>query len=187
MRRPLREPEVDVKSLVRAIDGFSKVCGILAAVVVIVLILLMMYDAVLRYAFNAPTIWAFEVNTWLMGAAFVLSIGYALSHDAHVRVDLLYSETTRRHLRVVDLICFILLLPIVAWSTWGLWHYFFDAFKSSERTGTSAWNPLIWPFRFVLFLGFLAFAVQIVAEIIKRLASLAGRPLDAPAATEKNV
>jgi len=176
-----------MRALVRAIDGFSKACGVLAAAIVIALIVLMMYDAVLRYAFNAPTIWAFEINTWLMGAAFVLSIGYALSHDSHVRVDLLYSARSRRHLRIVDLVGFLfLLLPIAVWSTWGLWHYFYEAFKSSERTGTSAWNPIIWPFRLILFLGFLAFSIQILAEIIKRIASLTGRPFEAVAGTSEH-
>jgi TRAP-type mannitol/chloroaromatic compound transport system permease small subunit len=174
-----------MQTLVRLIDGTSRTCGVLAAVLVIALITLMLYDAILRYAFNAPTLWGYEINTWLMGAAFVLSIGYALSHDAHVRVDLLYSDRTRHRIRYVDLIGFILLLlPIVAWITWGLWGYFYEALKSGEKTGTSAWNPPIWPFRLVLFIGFVSFTVQIVSEIIKRISATSGKPIDVSHGTD---
>jgi TRAP-type mannitol/chloroaromatic compound transport system permease small subunit len=165
-----------MRSLIRAIDSFSRWCGVLAAILVVVLIVLMLYDVTMRYVFNAPTLWGFDINTWLMGAAFVLSIGYALSHDAHVRVDLLYTDETRGRMRWVDLFGFIiLLLPIAAWITWGLWHYAIEAIRTGERSGTSAWNPVLWPFRLILFLGFLAFTVQIVGEVIKRIYGLQGQ------------
>lgn len=170
-----------MKSLVRTIDSISRASGALAAVLVIALIVLMLYDVMMRYVFNAPTLWGFEVNTFLMGASFILSVGYALSHDAHVRVDLLYSERTRPFLHWVDLIGFILLmLPISIWITGGLWNYFAEAYKTGERSGGSAWNPVLWPFRFILFLGFLALTVQIVAEIAKRILTIRDGQINDP-------
>jgi len=176
---------MQMHALVRAVDGFSRACGGLAALLVITLIVLMLYDVGMRYVFNAPTLWGYDINTWLMGASFILSVGYALSHDSHVRVDLLYTPRTRYLLRYVDLAGFLLiLLPASIWITWGLWHYFTDAYSSGERSGTSAWNPVLWPFRFILFLGFLSFTVQIVAEIIKRIYAITGIPLNESAGTD---
>ena len=166
-------------SFVRAIDRFSRYCGLLAAFLVVALIVLMLYDVGMRYLFNAPTLWGYDINTWLMGSAFILSIGYALSSDNHVRVDLLYTPKTKHYLRYVDLVGFIvLLLPTSAIITWGLWHYFTEALRTGEKSGTSAWNPVLWPFRLILFVGFLAFTIQIVAEIIKRIYSIRGTPIE---------
>jgi TRAP-type mannitol/chloroaromatic compound transport system permease small subunit len=177
-----------MRAFVRAADRLSRFFGQVAAVLVIVLVVLMLYDVVLRYAFNAPTKWGFDMNTWLMGASFVLSIAYALSTDSHVRVDLLYSPETRHHLRVVDLIGFTcLILPAIAWMTWGLWGYFHESFVSGERSGSSAWNPIVWPFRFIMFIGFFMFTIQIVAEICKRFASLTGQPIETEAAADHGV
>ena len=174
-----------MQKLVRAIDRLSEACGVVAAVLVIVLIVLMLYDVVLRYFFNAPTLWGFDVNTWLMGAAFILSVGYALLHDSHVRVDLLYSPATRPNLRYVDIVGFtMILLPAAAWITYGLWHYFYEALRTGERSGTSAWNPVLWPFRFILFVGFATFTLQVFAEIIKRIYSILGRPITFEAAKD---
>ncbi len=167
-----------MKAFVRAIDAFSRLCGVIAALLVAALIVLMLYDVVARYVFGAPTLWGYDVNTFLMGAAFIMSVGYALSLDSHVRVDLLFTPSTKARLNWVDLIGFALfMLPASAWITYGLFNYFHEAYLTNERSGTSAWNPVLWPFRFMLFLGFLALTVQLLAEVIKRFYAVSGNPI----------
>jgi TRAP-type mannitol/chloroaromatic compound transport system permease small subunit len=162
-----------MRSVIRTIDAVSRACGALAACLVVLLIVLMMYDVIMRYVFGSPTLWGYDTNTFLMGASFILSVAYALSRDSHVRVDLLLPPDRPWLKTWVDLVGFtLLLLPIAAWITSGLWHYWLDAWRSGETSGSSAWNPVIWPFRLVLFLGFLAFTIQIVAEILKRIVVL---------------
>ena len=168
-----------LRGLVRTVDGVSRVFGAIAATLVIVLVSLMLYDVVLRYVFNAPTAWGNDLNTWLMGASFVLSIAYAMSTDSHVRVDLLYSRQTRPRIRIFDLIGLaLIILPTVGWITLGLFDHFMTAYDSGERSGSGGWNPIVWPFKLVMLIGFAIFTLQIVAEIIKRVASLMGRPFD---------
>ena len=170
-----------MRALVRVVDGVSRTFGAIAAVLVIVLVVLMLYDVLARYAFHAPTTWGNDLNTWLMGASFVLSIAYAMSTDSHVRVDLLYDRRTRPRIRYFDVAGLLLIvLPTVAWLTLGLLDHFIQAYQSGERSGTGGWNPIVWPFKFVLLAGFAIFTLQIVAEIIKRIASLAGNPYDEP-------
>lgn len=163
---------------VRTADAVSRACGVIAALLVIALIVLMLYDVAMRYIANAPTLWAFDVNTYLMGSAFVLSIAYGLAHDSHVRVDLLYSPRTRPRLAWIDLLGFgLLALPVLAWITAGFWTYFAEAYESGERSGSSAWNPVLWPFRFVLFAGFLILTFQVLAEVFRRIERIrSGRP-----------
>ena len=177
-----------MKQLVRGIDALSKFFGALAALTVIVLVVLMLYDVVLRYAFNAPTTWGNDLNTFLMGGAFVMSIAYALSTDSHVRVDLLYTERNRHYMNYVDLIAFtLIILPVVAWMTWGLWGYLLEGIRTGERTGSGGWNPVVWPFRVVLVLGFAMFTLQIFAEILKRIAAIRGQPIETGATGDHGI
>ena len=170
-----------MRALVRGADATSRLFGAIAAVLVIVLVVLMLYDVVLRYVLNAPTEWGNDLNTWLMGSSFVLSIAYAMSTDSHVRVDLLYDRRTRRHIRWFDLVGLtVIVLPTVAWLTVGLFDHFMTAYQNGERSGSGGWNPIVWPFKAVLFVGFAIFTAQIAAEIIKRVASLTGRPFEPP-------
>ncbi len=168
-----------MRALVRTIDGVSRLFGAVAAALVIFLVTLMLYDVVLRYVFNAPTIWGNDLNTWLMGSSFVLSIAYAMSTDSHVRVDLLYDQRTRPRIRVFDLIGLsLIILPTVVFLTLGFFDHFMTAYRTGERSGTGGWNPVVWPFKLILLVGFVIFTLQIVAEIIKRATSLMGRPVD---------
>jgi TRAP-type mannitol/chloroaromatic compound transport system permease small subunit len=63
---------------------------------------------------------------------------------------------------------------VLAWITSGLWTYFAGAYESGERSGSSAWNPVLWPFRFVLFAGFLMLTIQVLAEILRRIDRIRG-------------
>ena len=57
----------------------------------------------LRYAFDTGAIFLQESVVYLHGAAFLIGLSYALAHDAHVRVDVLYSRLTARSRTWVNL------------------------------------------------------------------------------------
>ena len=141
----------------------------------LVLIVLMNYEVAARYLFSAPTLWSYEVSTMVMGASFVLAIGYAVVADSHVRVDMLAARLGGRGQALVDLAGYALLLPLLVWLSWALWGYFHGAWGSGETSGQSAWNPRVWPFRLPLFLGVLVWTLQVLAEVARAALALAGR------------
>ena len=170
-----------MRALTRTIEVVTRACGDIAAALVFVLMLLMVYEVVMRYVFSAPTIWSYDLSTMTMGTIFVVSIAYTLLTDSHVRVDLLHPYLGRHAKTVVDLIGHgLVMLPLLVWLTWALWGYFYDSLLSMERSGASAWNPLVWPFRAIMFLGVVVWTLQVVAEIIKAVLELTGRPLTEP-------
>lgn len=170
-----------MRVLVQAIEWISQACGYVAALLVLVLMALMVYEVVMRYVFGAPTIWSYDLSTMTMGAIFVLSVAYTLAADSHVRIDLLHPFFGRHARPVVDLVGYALvLLPLGAWLSWELWEYFHAAYRTMERTGASAWNPRVWPFRAVMFVGAAAWTLQMAAEAVKAAFLLAGRPLAVP-------
>ena len=164
------------QAFVRFVSTLSRWAGRCAAALVLVLIVLMNYEVLARYLFAAPTRWSYEVSTMVMGASFVLAIGYAVATDSHVRVDLLAASLGGRGRAIVDLAGYgLVLLPLLAWLTWALWHYFHGAWASGETSGQSAWNPPVRPFRLVLFAGVLVWMLQIAAEIVRAALELGGR------------
>lgn len=165
-----------MRIVIQGIDFVSRVCGWIAAALVLVLMSCMVYEVFLRYAFGAPTMWSYDVSTMTLGTIFVLSIGYTLLTDAHVRVDLLHPVLGRHAKSIVDLIGHgLFILPLLGWLVWGLWDHFMAAFLAGERTGASAWNPLIWPFRAIMFFGVVIWALQTAAELAKAILALSGR------------
>jgi len=160
---------------VRMIEAVTRRFGLLGAWLVVVLIVAMDYEVLMRYAFQAPTAWAYEVGYMLMGTSFLLTIAFAMVTRSHVRVDFLYGRYSAKGRALLDFVGYtFFLLPIVAWTTYGVWGYMLDAYGLGERSGQSAWNPVIWPFRTMFVLGFALFTLQIVAEILKCLLVLSG-------------
>lgn len=65
---------------------------------------------VLRYAFDGGSIRLQESVLYLHALVFLLGIPYALKHDAHVRVDIVYARLEPRRRAMVDLAGHVLFL-----------------------------------------------------------------------------
>ncbi len=154
--------------------------GALAALVVIPLALATCYEVFSRYLFTAPTIWAFELGYMLTGTHFLLGAALTLQRGQHIRIDLIYARLRPKRKAVIDLICYLVLfIPFTIFIAIRLWEYMTHAYSSGELSGQSAWNPPIWPFRLVFFVGFVMLGLQALLESVKCVYTLAGRPLGA--------
>lgn len=167
-----------MEPIVKLIESVVGGAGRISALIVIPLVLATCFEVFSRYLFGAPTIWAYELGYILTGSHFLLGASLALMMGAHIRIDLLYGRFSRRGKAIVDLFGYLLLfLPFVVLLSESLFDYAYSAMLSGERSGQSAWSPPIWPFRMVLTLGFVLLALQVLAEILKCVAVLMGRPI----------
>ena len=164
-----------MQALLRLIQSISRLSGETTAWLVVPLILATTYDVVARYAFNAPTQWAYEVGYMVMGTHALLGMAYVLREGGHIRIEAFTQKFSQTAKAIVDLLGYLIVLPCLCWITWSLWHYWLGAFRSGELSGQSAWNPVIWPFRLVFFIAFVLLSLQIIAEVIKAILYLAGR------------
>lgn len=172
-----------MNALLRMIDRLSGNIGVLAAWIVLPLIFATVYEVLSRYLFNAPTVWAYEIGYMATGANFLLGAAFALREGSHIRIDVIYSHFSPRVKALIDVAGYLLLfLPLGIWLSFRLGEYALEAFQSGERTGESAWNPVIWPFRLVFFVGFAVLALQALAECIRAIrAAFGANPADAEA------
>jgi TRAP-type mannitol/chloroaromatic compound transport system permease small subunit len=121
-----------------------------------------------RYVLNEPTFWAFELGYMVMGAHFLIGFAYTLREREHVRVDIFYARFSRKTKALIDAATFlVLLLPLAAWLAVAFGDKVAKAYESHERSGMSAFNPVIWPFRLVMCAAFTLLALQALAELIR--------------------
>ena len=162
--------------ILRAIDLVSRTSGLIAAWLIVPLILATCYEVVSRYVFGAPTIWAYEIGYIMTGSGFLLGMAYTLNQGAHIRIDVLYLSLSRKAQALVDLVGYVfLLVPFITWLSFALYWRAIDAMQTLERSGQSAWNPVVWPFRTVFFVSFVLLLIQVIGELIKAGRVLAGR------------
>lgn len=162
--------------LVRWIEAVTETVGGAAALLVVPLILATCWEVFSRYVLGAPTIWAFELGYMLMGLHFLLGGAITLKRQAHVRIDLIYAQLPPTRRAMIDLVLYVcLVLPALVLLCLRFWDYASAAYLSGERSGQSAWNPPIWPFRMIILFSFIILALQVLAECSKCLAALSGR------------
>ena len=79
----------------------------------IVLVLVIVVNVVMRYAVGVNYVWVEELQWHMYAVGFMIGIGYAVMHDAHVRVDVLANTFSKRTRAVIELLGIaLILLPL---------------------------------------------------------------------------
>lgn len=87
--------------------GFDRLAVFIGRVTMMLIVLLtsvMLYEVILRYAFEAPTLWANEMSLWIAGFVFLCAGLYAMQQRSHIRIFLIYDMLPRALQRVCDVI-----------------------------------------------------------------------------------
>lgn len=170
-----------MRALVRVIDGISEWTGKVSSwVFCSFLVLIVCYDVLMRYAFNSPVIWGYDL-TW-MAAAAIAALGWAYTyrHGGHVRIDVFYAHLSSRGKALIDtlgsLLAFFPFIILLLYRSADWARY---AWSTGEELQTTFWYPPAGPIRTVLFIGLLLFALQGVAEFVRSFYLLIGsKPYD---------
>jgi TRAP-type mannitol/chloroaromatic compound transport system permease small subunit len=164
------------KRLIRVIERLVGTVGIAAAMLLVPLVLATCYEVFARYLLGMPTIWAYEIGYFLTGSHFLLGMAYTLRSDQHIRIDIFSGHFSQRTRAVIDLLAYAVLLPLVTWISYALWLHLAQGFLRSERSGQSAMNLPVWPFRVVFLLAFVLLTLQILVEVVKAVRRFRARP-----------
>lgn len=130
-------------ALDRGIVTFGGIFSFLFAIATVVSI----YEIIVRYFFNAPTIWAHETVIALIAACYLYGGMQCLAADKHIRIGLIYFGTsggTRRLLDCVNGLLALFFAVAIAYAAYTMvdkaWWTPQGEFRL-ERSG-SAWNPI---------------------------------------------
>ncbi|WP_434658702.1 TRAP transporter small permease subunit [Sulfurimonas sp. NW9] len=78
--------------MLNAVDKFMKYISYLTAVILALLVVLVVFDATSRYLFSHGSTALQELEWHFFDVVILLSIAFALRHNAHVRVDIFYEK-----------------------------------------------------------------------------------------------
>lgn len=124
----------------RVVDGIGRTVAWLNLGMVVVTCVVV----VLRYAFDTGAIYLQESVVYMHGAAFLCGLAYALRHDAHVRVDLLYSRMPEIRKAIVNLVGHVvLLMPLCTTIVIVSWPYAAESWAVLEGSPEVAGIPAV--------------------------------------------
>jgi len=156
--------------LAHAIDRFTERSGLAFAWLLAPLVVAVCWEVVARYAFGAPTTWAYETITMLYAAMFMLGAAYALRVGAHVRTDFLWERWRPRTRAAIEIVAYLacffpgmaLFLAAGLESTW-------SSLALDERSADTSWFPPLWPLKALVPAAALLLLLQGVSELLKSL------------------
>lgn len=160
-----------ISQTIAAINKFF--AEVVSACILASLTLLVVYEVVVRYFFNAPTSWSMEVTQYMFCAITMLSGGYCLLRDAHVRVDLYYPRMSPKTQALVEIVTYPLTMFLCTILIWQGGDEFWKVLSNMAHSDSIAALPL-WPVWLMIPLGGLLLLLQVLVRYIKNIQILIG-------------
>jgi len=131
--------------LEKTTDKFIDFIGFVISILLIVMILNVAYDVAMRYIFHNSSIAMQELEWHLFAVIILYGTGYALKHNAHVRVDFLYDNFSPKKKAWINILGTIFfLLPLTLLVIYGSWDYVMDAYTTHEISEDPGGLPYRW-------------------------------------------
>lgn len=124
------------------LDRLGVFLGRVTMILVVILLSVMLYEVVLRYVFERPTLWANELSLWIAGFVFLLAGLYSMQQRSHIRIFIVYDLLPGPLRKACDTVSTILILLFAAGLIWGGFGEAKAQFYRWETLGT-AFDPPI--------------------------------------------
>ena len=127
----------------RRVDRAALFIGRVTMMLILSMTCVMLYEVFLRYAIEAPTLWANELTLWIGGFVFLCSGLYGMQQRSHIRIFILYDICPRWLQRVFDTTWTVVFVIFVIGLVFGSYkQVFITKFYNWELFGT-AFDPPI--------------------------------------------
>ena len=165
-------------TLARLIDAINTRVGQSVIWLTLVVVVISAGNAVVRKVFNTSSNAWLELQWYLFGAMFLLTAGYTLLQNGHVRVDILSSRLSRRTQIWIELIgALFFLLPASIIIMRLSWPMFMDSYLTGEQSSNSG-GLIVWPVKLLIPVGFFLLVLAGISHLIKCAAFLCGKGPD---------
>lgn len=141
------------------------------------LVLLIVLNVVLRYVFGDTSVALEEVHWHIYAVGMIIGVSYALTYDAHVRVDVLAERLSLRTRATIEMLgivlmtlpfCYIIIdfaIPFVLFSH-----------NTGEISRAPGGLPYRWAIKSFIIIGFAFIALAAIGRLLRCTAAVFGVP-----------
>lgn len=159
--------------IVHHIESFIELLGRALSWLSVAMVLLTFAVVILRYVFDLGWVAMQDAITYMHAVLFLLASAYALKHDEHVRVDVLYSKLSVRGRAWVNFLGTLLILfPVCGFIFWISWVYVLDSWRIFEASSETGGLPGVFLLKTTILLMAALLMLQGVALLLKNLVLL---------------
>jgi TRAP-type C4-dicarboxylate transport system permease small subunit len=161
-----------IKSCLKALGAIEKVASTIVAIFMFAIMIIVFSDVVMRYAFNRPFSWAYDlISLYLMAGVFFLSLSGTYAVNGHVSVDILmphFSPLIRRLCAIVaNFVGLAIFIPIA----WLGYQRALDNYVSSDvLAGAVPWPT--WASAVLVPIGAVLLSLRLAVHFVANLGSI---------------
>lgn len=156
----------------KIIDPINEWVANLGKWLILVLALLNFYEVFMRYVFDRPSMWVYDVSYMVGGAFFSLGMGYTLLKKKHVRVDVIYVKLKKKTQAFLDIILTLLIFfPTFGMLMYKLIPWVITSWERKEKASGSFWLPPIYPLKTIMLIAIILLILQAISELMKDIHS----------------
>ena len=146
----------------------DKIIGNITAILMLSVMVNVFLDVVLRYFFHTGSIALQEMEWHLFAIMFLLGISYALTDEAHVRVDFIYDNFSKRKKAFINIFGTIfMLIPFAFLIAYGSYEFVNDAYITNEISEDPGGLTHRWIIKAMVPLGFTILLISAIGYIRK--------------------
>jgi TRAP-type mannitol/chloroaromatic compound transport system permease small subunit len=152
------------------IDGIIVVInwiGSVASLLILLIMAFVTYEVISRYAFNAPTSWAWLINKQLFGVFVLIAGGYALVNNSHIRIEILYdrfSPNLKAAIKWITLFAATCFLGSLLWKSIAMAQ---EAWETKE-VAMGVFKLPLYPLKIFMPVGALLFLLGCIAKTLRK-------------------
>ena len=155
-----------IECFLRYTDWVNARIGWLVAFLMCPMIFIMIWEIVMRYFFNRPSLWAYEISLFLYGGYIVLGGAYTHLAGGHVNVDIIWGRLSPRGRAILDIVTSSLVFLFLGVLFWESLMITVNSWQIGETT-MSHWSPIYYPLRTTVPVGCFLFILQALAKLIR--------------------
>ncbi len=161
-----------MNTFIKIVDNINEYVGRATALIIPIIMIIVSLEVVMRYVFDSPTIWAWDINIQLFALVVFMGGGFTMLKKGHVNIDLLYGRLSTKQQAWLDLITspiFFLFLGILVWKLGVM------AVQSVEEREvmSTILAPPIYFLKVIVTIGTFLFFMQGVTSLIQNIRTVA--------------
>jgi len=162
-----------LSNYIKFVDKTNEFIGKSSSWLTTFLVLVVVYDVVLRYAFNISSVGMQELEWHVFAVLFLMGAAYTLLKDDHVRVDLFYSKFNEKQKAWTNFIGSLLfLIPFILIVIYTSANYVNNSFVLNESSPDPGGIPARYILKSFIPLSFFFLLLQGIALLFKSMLTI---------------
>ena len=159
-----------MRSFISFADHLSTSIGKAFSWCIVILMGGTVYEVIIAYVFNAPTLWNFDFSMQMYGAILMMSGAYCLATESHVRGDVIYRLFKPKTQGWIDLILYFIFFfqGVLALTFYG-YDYAALAWKIKETSWSSPAQIQIYMVKAMIPAAGVTLTIQCVSEVFRSI------------------